>query len=130
MVSHLLKLLSVGVVITPILFVTPARYSSAIDFPPLPTKAHPLLIALKKNQVLIYTEINVSHWEKPCPHWGVVSQSGELSYKAIFSAYSPNSLLKGQRGGSPNEKGPVLSLSINGFKQNKVCKEGYYVHVT
>jgi hypothetical protein len=87
MAFHLLKILSVGVVTTLILFTLGAVPSGAADPASLPTKAHPLFIDLKKRQVLLYTEVNPKNWNKTNPHWGVVYQGGKLKDKAILSAF-------------------------------------------
>lgn len=89
MASHLLKILSVGVVATLILFPLDAVPSRAADPSKLPTKANPLFIDLNKKQVLLYTEINLKNWDKTNPHWGVVYQGGKLGDKAILSAFCP-----------------------------------------
>jgi hypothetical protein len=87
MAFHLLKMLFVGVVATLIFSSPGAVPSRAEDLATLPTKAHPLLIDLRKRQVLLYTEINLKNRNKPNPHWGVVYHGGELSDKAILSAF-------------------------------------------
>jgi hypothetical protein len=87
MAFYLLKILSVGVVATLILFTLGAVPSRAADPAKLPTKAHPLFIDLNKKQVLLYTEVNPKNRDKTNPHWGVVYQGGKLSDKAILSAF-------------------------------------------
>jgi hypothetical protein len=89
MASPLLKILSVGVVATLILFTLYAVPSRAADPVKQPTKANPLFVDFNKKQVRLYTEVNLKNWDKTNPHWGVVYRGGKLGDKAILSAFCP-----------------------------------------
>jgi len=87
MAFQLLKMLFVGVVTTLILAAPGIVPSWATNLTTLPTKTHPLLVDIGGRRVLLYTEINRKNLNKTNPHWGVVYRGGELSDKAILSAF-------------------------------------------
>jgi hypothetical protein len=84
MASFRLKILTVGVVATLILFsMGPVPASERV----LPTRAEPLRVDSINKRVLIYAEVNPHSLNQSNPHWGVIYQGGKLHDKAILLAF-------------------------------------------